>query len=1120
MQLTEEARIRLLIDGKEASNNLEVIGAKITEAKNKLKELEKGTQEYADKKKEIRELEKAYSEVQNRMDMSQMTVRQLEKYQKDLVKALKDTVQGTDDYVKTSEKLKEVNGRLDEVRRAVKGNSDTVDETQGVWSKLKGWIIGAFAVEVFIEFGKRLLAAGVAVFELTGKFEKYETVLKNALGGQKEAAAAMELIKDIAANTPISVDEMTESFIKMVNRGLTPTKKEITQLADLAASQGKSFDQLTEAVLDAMMGEGERLKEFGIKMKKNGDDISLSFKGQVVHVKNNEAAIYGAIVAMGAYNGVAGTTSDVSKTLEGRVSNLGDAWDFIQVSIGNKLKPVFVGILDLFSDGVEWLGKLVDASGPVGEGFMVIWDALKSLWEMGKNLFLSLLPEGIVKVLTLENGMKALGTVLAIVGGSVKLVFSSIQLLIDGFIVLGNAGKVALSILKGDFVGAAETAKTLGSSWDTLKTNASKNFGSITDSFKNIWTTTKDATTKATNEVDIYGKVAKQTTKELTDEEKKQLEKRAEEAKKNAEKVKNEQIKNNKEALKAIDQNWADSLEDELTKRKVKLQQQYEDKVQHIDSMKLDEKTYNDYIESEKKKLISALNKLDDDYKRNKLDNVDKISKKEVDANDISDKMHEKLHNRIINWEDEKQRKAEQTKIKQIEESTQTFNAIDLLLQGDVRGFLKGMGDKLTSVQKFKVEAMARYQELFQAISSAMNGVLDIFGSVTSSLLTIEQNRHTIQMNNLDAKKTKETEGLRDSLADQTTQINNYDIEIARLRVLAYEAKDKDRQADLLAEITKLEKEREGVVLNRDLTTLELERIDRKYEKEMNKLKLEAWNRQKKLEIAMAIINGAQSVLKALASAPPPANFILAGVATAAAAVQIAAIKSQRPPDFGEDGVYMGGADVGDSTGGGTVPDSGGGTDTGGGGRDNSGSEQSYGDGGVLTDDSYFVNNGVLGGLRHNTPEGGNWVINPRTGKLLAKVEAGEFMGVFSREVTKQHEPLLRRLANSSLVKTGKPVYAEQGYFGNLSDLQGSAAEASFLAAEAKKDLNAINEQTAEMVEVLKESATVLMEVKVVLADIAETSRITSEKELTVNIRNIIEVADEIADVSNQSSFG
>ena len=51
------------------------------------------------------------------------------------------------------------------------------------------------------------------------------------------------------------MEELTESFIKLKNRGFDPTKEELTQIGDLAASQGKSFDQLTEAILDAQTGE-------------------------------------------------------------------------------------------------------------------------------------------------------------------------------------------------------------------------------------------------------------------------------------------------------------------------------------------------------------------------------------------------------------------------------------------------------------------------------------------------------------------------------------------------------------------------------------------------------------------------------------------------------------------------------------------------------------------------------------------------------------------------------------------------------------------------------------------------------------------------------------------------
>ena len=72
----------------------------------------------------------------------------------------------------------------------------------------------------------------------------------------------MNMLKDFAKKTPYELTELTESFIKFTNRGIKVTANELTKFGDLASSQGKSFDQLTEAVLDATGGDFERLKEF------------------------------------------------------------------------------------------------------------------------------------------------------------------------------------------------------------------------------------------------------------------------------------------------------------------------------------------------------------------------------------------------------------------------------------------------------------------------------------------------------------------------------------------------------------------------------------------------------------------------------------------------------------------------------------------------------------------------------------------------------------------------------------------------------------------------------------------------------------------------------------------
>lgn len=70
------------------------------------------------------------------------------------------------------------------------------------------------------------------------------------------------MIEDISKHTLFGVDNLTQSYLSLVNRGMKPTEKQITALGDLASSQGKDFNQLTEALLDAQTGEFERLKEF------------------------------------------------------------------------------------------------------------------------------------------------------------------------------------------------------------------------------------------------------------------------------------------------------------------------------------------------------------------------------------------------------------------------------------------------------------------------------------------------------------------------------------------------------------------------------------------------------------------------------------------------------------------------------------------------------------------------------------------------------------------------------------------------------------------------------------------------------------------------------------------
>ena len=238
-------------------------------------------------------------------------------------------------YKELEEKLRIVEARLAEINKKMGDSSDGVakvkkgsSDLDSTWSKMKSTVVQAFAVDRILEVGK-------AIVETTAKFEKYEAVLTNALGSRSGAQDGLRMLAEYAAQTPYSVDELTSSFIKFVNRGLTPTKEQLTNIGDLAASQGKSFDQLTEAILDAQSGEFERLKEFGIRASKSGDQVTLSFKGVEKTVKATNEAITEAVLGFGKLNGVAGSTAVISETLEGAMSNFGDQVDRLEVGIGS-----------------------------------------------------------------------------------------------------------------------------------------------------------------------------------------------------------------------------------------------------------------------------------------------------------------------------------------------------------------------------------------------------------------------------------------------------------------------------------------------------------------------------------------------------------------------------------------------------------------------------------------------------------------------------------------------------------------------------------------------------------------------------------------------------------------
>lgn len=325
---------------RELMRELEAQGKKESDEYQRLdEEIKKSNKTISTNNKLIGELEK-------KLDVTGLTMVQLRKKAKDLRQQLDQTVKSThpEEYAELEAELAKVNNRMEELRGTGKYAQQQLTAFDKTMNMAKTAAKGFIAVQLV----RYLKDVGMKSYETRKEYARFEATLRNATGSSEEAAKAMKMLQQLAKDTPASVSEWTESYIKLVNRGIKPTTDELTAMGDIAMSQGKDIDQFIEALLDAMTGENERLKEFGITASKNGKTTAYTFRGVTTEVQNTDMAIKNYILSLGKLQGVQGSMATQMNELAGLESNLGDQMDSIYNKIGKKLEPAiksFMGTL-------------------------------------------------------------------------------------------------------------------------------------------------------------------------------------------------------------------------------------------------------------------------------------------------------------------------------------------------------------------------------------------------------------------------------------------------------------------------------------------------------------------------------------------------------------------------------------------------------------------------------------------------------------------------------------------------------------------------------------------------------------------------------------------------------
>ena len=236
-------------------------------------------------------------------------------------------------------------------------------------------------------------ALGKSILDVNVAFDKMQASLETVTGSKDLADQAFAGLKEFAKETPYQLGEVTGAYIKMRAVGMDASRSALTSYGNTASAMSKSLDQMIEAVADAQRGEFERLKEFGIKASKQGENVTFTFQNVATKVGFNAQEIEKYLQGIGKTQFAGGMIRQMD-TLGGKLSNLSDAWDAAMRKIGDagatsamkgsvesltKMIESASNSLPMFIDGIERIGKVLVVSGGVASLPFIFAGVAKSI---------------------------------------------------------------------------------------------------------------------------------------------------------------------------------------------------------------------------------------------------------------------------------------------------------------------------------------------------------------------------------------------------------------------------------------------------------------------------------------------------------------------------------------------------------------------------------------------------------------------------------------------------------------------------------------------------------------------------------------------------------------------
>jgi hypothetical protein len=220
------------------------------------------------------------------------------------------------------------------------------------------------------------------MYSVNAETQKLQASLRTVTGSAEAANGAFSMISRFATQTPYQITDVVTAFTKLKAMGLDPSEASLRSYGNTASAMGKDLNMMIEAVADAAVGEFERLKEFGIKAKSQGDQVSFTFQGVTTTVGKNAAEIEGYLRKLGE-NQFAGAMTEQMNTLGGATSNLADSYDTLLRTIGDSGgNSAAIASIQFLSSEIQGLSRIIKEAKGWIEG-TAEWAAALSVGDIG-----------------------------------------------------------------------------------------------------------------------------------------------------------------------------------------------------------------------------------------------------------------------------------------------------------------------------------------------------------------------------------------------------------------------------------------------------------------------------------------------------------------------------------------------------------------------------------------------------------------------------------------------------------------------------------------------------------------------------------------------------------------